>query len=168
MDRLFEPVDGGVPSKRCGRCGAIKPLTGFHRDRSRNDGRQNYCRECNIEQMIAYHAVNGDRCRARINQRKRLLRERNKRWLLAYLLGHPCVDCGERDPIVLDFDHLRDKRLNISALANRGARWEVVLSEIEKCEVVCANCHRRRTCARAEGLRFRILRALAGRGTWPG
>ena len=77
---------------------------------------------------------------------------------LAYLLDHPCVDCGEDDPIVLEFDHLRDKRVNVSALANSAVPFDRVLAEIEKCEVVCANCHRRRTCTRLDSYRVRMLR----------
>ena len=66
--------------------------------------------------------------------------------VLAYLLEHPCVDCGETDPVVLDFDHLRDKTKNVSALLK--STWTRILREIEKCDVVCANCHRRRTASR--------------------
>ena len=162
MDRLFEPVEPGVPTKRRSRCGAIKPLTDFHRDRSRKDGRQSYCRACNIEEMIRYHAANGDVCRARIKKRKDRLREVNQRLLLGYLLTHPCVDCGEDDPVVLDFDHLRDKLLNVSELVNRATPWEEILAEIAKCEVVCANCHRRRTCLRLDSYRVRMLREMGG------
>ena len=58
------------------------------------------------------------------------------------------MDCGESDPIVLDFDHSkgRRKRAAIADLVRGGAlRWGTILREIEKCEVRCANCHRRRT-----------------------
>ena len=48
---------------------------------------------------------------------------------------------------MLEFDHLRDKRFEISA-ALHGRNWQAILDEIEKCEVVCANCHRRRTARR--------------------
>jgi hypothetical protein len=51
--------------------------------------------------------------------------------------------------VVLEFDHLRDKVANISKLVHLGADWETTLAEIAKCEVVCANCHRRRTARRA-------------------
>jgi hypothetical protein len=56
-----------------------------------------------------------------------------------------CVDCGEKNPIVLDFDHLRDKKYNISRMIHDGFSWKAILKEISKCEVVCANCHRLRT-----------------------
>jgi hypothetical protein len=73
--------------------------------------------------------------------------------ILEYLASHPCVDCGEADPLLLDFDHrLRtEKRDAVSRLALSGS-WGAVVREIQKCDVRCANCHRRRT---AEQLRWR-------------
>ena len=65
--------------------------------------------------------------------------------LIEYLSSHPCADCGETDIIVLEFDHLRDKEADVSVLAREGYSLEKVKREIDKCEVVCANCHRRRT-----------------------
>ena len=68
---------------------------------------------------------------------------------LEYLLSHPCVDCGEKDPVVLEFDHVRGvKEWNVSLLVRSNSSWKRVLEEIEKCEVVCANCHKRRTAER--------------------
>ena len=65
---------------------------------------------------------------------------------------NPCVDCGEGDPVVLEFDHLRDKRFSIGQELVRRS-WRSILAEIEKCEVVCANCHRRRTARRRGSMR---------------
>lgn len=56
-----------------------------------------------------------------------------------------CVDCGEYNHIVLDFDHLKDKKYNISRMIHDGFSWAAIKKEIAKCEVVCANCHRIRT-----------------------
>ena len=73
-------------------------------------------------------------------------RDRNRRKLYVYLTEHPCVDCGEDDPIVLQFDHIRGvKSRNISRMVNNAMAWYSILLEIQKCEVVCANCHSRRT-----------------------
>lgn len=67
--------------------------------------------------------------------------------VLEYLLEHPCVECGEADPIVLDFDHLdRDSKLeSVARLVNNCRPWDEIYSEIQKCRVLCANCHRRWT-----------------------
>jgi hypothetical protein len=66
--------------------------------------------------------------------------------LWAYLLAHPCVDCGETDPLVLDFDHVRgDKVGEICILVGNRRPWPLIEAEIAKCDVRCANCHRRKT-----------------------
>jgi L-lysine 2,3-aminomutase len=59
-----------------------------------------------------------------------------------------CVDCGEKNHIVLDFDHLKDKKYNVSRMIHDGFSWKAIMKEIQKCEIVCANCHRIRTYAR--------------------
>ena len=56
-----------------------------------------------------------------------------------------CFDCGINNHIILDFDHIRDKKYNISRMIHDGFSWKSIKKEIEKCEVVCANCHRIRT-----------------------
>lgn len=72
-----------------------------------------------------------------------------KRWLND-LKSVPCADCGwEYPPECMDFDHVKGEKLkNVSALI--GAAQEILEEEIEKCEVVCANCHRIRTKSRRD------------------
>ena len=66
--------------------------------------------------------------------------------VIAYKGEHPCVDCGEKDPIVLTFDHVRgEKRMDVAAMLHGNYKWESILIEIAKCEVRCANCHMRKT-----------------------
>lgn len=62
-----------------------------------------------------------------------------------YLATHPCVDCGETDIVVLEFDHQRDKVGAITVMVNKPCGWDTIKAEIEKCLVRCANCHRRKT-----------------------
>lgn len=73
----------------------------------------------------------------------------SKGYVSGYLDTHPCVDCGEADKVVLDFDHVRgDKVCEVSVMVGRGYRLWKIIEEIEKCEVRCANCHRRVTVKR--------------------
>jgi hypothetical protein len=69
-----------------------------------------------------------------------------------YLRKQPCANCGEADPVCLDFDHLRDKVREVTVLAAFGGLRDL-LAEIDKCRVLCANCHRRHTAAAAGRLR---------------
>lgn len=87
---------------------------------------------------------------ARVSKQK--LRLERPTYLMEFFESHSCVDCGERDPVVLEFDHLPEKSFAIGQALTRK-RWQTILKEIEKCEVVCANCHRRRTARRKGSLR---------------
>jgi hypothetical protein len=148
-ERLF-PVDD---VKRCCTCKQIKPLSEFNRMTRSKDGRQGSCRECNK----AYHYAHWDRHMAQINARNRRMRRENRQRMVNLLRQSRCADCGEDDIVVLEFDHLRDKRWNIGAMISRNCEWARILEEIAKCEVVCANCHRRRTARRANSYRHRAV-----------
>lgn len=68
-----------------------------------------------------------------------------RKYILDYLISHPCVDCGERDPAVLEFDHVRDKKLFTISLKCNNYSLDKIKDEIEKCEIRCTNCHLKRT-----------------------
>ncbi len=76
-------------------------------------------------------------------------RLKNKQNALDYFSEHPCVDCGETDPIVLDFDHVRgQKSYNVGrAISGSHRSWKSIMTEIAKCDVRCCNCHRKKTAA---------------------
>ena len=84
--------------------------------------------------------------KARIKQWNHRLK--NRLAMIAFLTDHGCKDCGEQDPIVLEFDHLRDKDFCISGKANTNIAHSTLIAEFQKCDVVCVNCHRRRTYSR--------------------
>ena len=60
-----------------------------------------------------------------------------------YKSNNPCVDCGETNPLVLDFDHVRgEKKRNISDMAHACCSINTIIEEMEKCDIRCSNCHR--------------------------
>jgi hypothetical protein len=131
--------------KRCCTCRRMLPLDGFSRRAAARDGRQNRCKACFAEQYAEHREV----MREAILVRHHRLRELKEVRLAEYLVEHPCVDCGATDLRVLDFDH-RDpafKRAGIGVMLAGGWTWQAMLTEIEKCDVRCANCHRIRTSA---------------------
>ena len=87
-------------------------------------------------------------------------RDTNRRFVDEYLASHPCVDCGEADIVVLEFDHvIGEKHKAISVLVQNAASTRRIAQEIAKCEVRCANCHRRRTAQHHHKRRARLLAA---------
>jgi len=84
-------------------------------------------------------------------------------YVIDYLMMHPCVDCGETDLIVLEFDHQRDKKYNIAKLITNNCSLKRLVLEIDKCQVRCANCHRRKTAGTHGSYRLETLEELESR-----
>jgi hypothetical protein len=87
-------------------------------------------------------------------------RQKNYINLIEHLKDKACVDCGENNPMVLDFDHLPkyEKSFAIGrAISGSTRSWESIFLEIKKCEIVCANCHRIRTSTRSNDRKFQIF-----------
>jgi 5-methylcytosine-specific restriction endonuclease McrA len=127
----------------------VKPIEEFAWRRIKRGQRDNMCAPCRSAYGREHYLANRQRYIDAEARRKRARAETRMRYLIEYFRSHPCTDCGEKDPLVLEFDHLRDKRFEVTnQFASRN--WQEILDEIAKCEVVCANCHRRRT-ARERG-----------------
>lgn len=93
---------------------------------------------------ISYHLGAGQK--EKTLQRARDKRGELKRFIQEYKQSHPCADCGEDYPYwIKEFDHLRDKKFQLSGALSKTLKLENIIKEIEKCEVVCSNCHKNRT-----------------------
>lgn len=66
-------------------------------------------------------------------------------WIVEYKKTLKCVNCGNNDFRVLDFDHLEEKLFNIADASRLGYSLKVLKEEIAKCQILCANCHRIKT-----------------------
>jgi hypothetical protein len=141
--------------KACVTCRVVQPLDAFNRRASAADGRQPRCRDC----CKRWYVEHRDAHRVTVAARKARVRSDYRERIAAYLLEHPCVDCGEDDIRVLEFDHRpgMEKVEAIAVLVMRQAPWSRVLAEIEKCDVRCANCHRRRTAERGSHWRHLFM-----------
>jgi hypothetical protein len=137
---------------RCSRCRELKPRSAFTLRGSSGGRPDTYCRPCRSEYGKEHYAANRALYIEKARARKRDQLRTRVEFLIEYFASHPCADCGEGDPVVLEFDHLSDKEFNVSYGINNMS-WCSVLAEMEKCEVVCANCHRRRTAQRRGSLR---------------
>jgi hypothetical protein len=129
--------------KRCSTCQLVRDVTNFNVRSAAADGLQSRCRECSRN----WYVENKGEHIAKVRARTRRIRKDYQERLGAYLLDHPCVDCGETDVRVLDFDH-EDPSLKLESvckLVDWCFAWDRIEAEIAKCSVRCSNCHRRRT-----------------------
>ena len=129
--------------KVCTICNEYKSIDEFSKRSRNSDGTSSWCIPCKRNYDNSYYKNNKSRREyIRNNQDKR--EKETEKYIIEYLLANPCVDCGEKDPVVLEFDHISGiKRKEIAILKRYSLK--AVREEIEKCEVRCANCHRRKT-----------------------
>jgi len=133
----------------CTRCGNQLPLSEFHVTvKYGKPHTYPHCKSCH-RAYVKRHYQNNKQAyldKARRSGKEAIGRAREK--LVTYLETHPCVDCGEKDLVVLQFDHVRgEKKAHVSRLVTGGFPWKTIEAEIQKCEVRCANCHTRKTAA---------------------
>ena len=103
-------------------------------------------KEKNREYQRSWYLRNKELQKSRVKERNSRITSENRIKIWNYLKDNPCIECGECDPIVLEFDHVKGKKKsNVSNLLGNGCCWQSIEVEIEKCEVRCANCHRRKT-----------------------
>ena len=131
----------------CTSCNATLNLDNF-RKRSMNRGLERVCKTCWREQERARMQIKVTSGCTRVDNKKIACKARIDEIKLAF----GCTDCGfNLHPAALDFDHLPgfEKSDTVATLVGAG-KLELALAEIEKCEVVCANCHRIRTAERKQ------------------
>lgn len=128
--------------KRCPKCKITKSEDCFGQNKSRKDGRQVNCKPCR-------KLINNQQYRDNPNRRKRIVcnsekyKARNKTYV-DNLKERGCSKCEEVELCTLDFHHLDEdtKVANISKLVHRGS-FDKLLRELNKCVLLCANCHRK-------------------------
>jgi hypothetical protein len=124
--------------KTCTQCGELKDLEEFY-------SKGHWCKGCHRDYRKDHYAKNRQYYLDKALRAKKVRRE----WYNELKNG-PCTDCGvSYPPFVMHWDHLGDKEFDISAMLEKGSRAKI-LREIEKCELVCANCHAFRTHSRLQ------------------
>jgi len=138
-------------TKKCGRCLQDLNLEFFNTKNKKNgkEIKQSFCKKCNSENLKEHYKKNKQKY---LDKNKKFKKENQKK-LLEFLQDKECKDCGLKDCRVFEFDHLSDKKANIAHVLS-GWCWESLLVEINKCEIVCCNCHRLRTLKRSNSYRY--------------
>lgn len=165
--------------KICPRCKDDKLLSEFN-----SEGR--YCKVCHNEKGREWRVKNKEKYLAtqkRECENRKLKREgreitvynsknfsssatfyikrrrlRNTLWVLEHFRTHPCVDCGNTDLLVLEFDHVRGKKeFNVGEMVQRGMSLAKIKKEVTKCDVRCANCHTKKTAKERNYMSYLVI-----------
>lgn len=132
--------------KVCTLCHIEKEKKEFNKKSSAKDGLQNVCKDCSKTRFQIYWNSNKEKHRKEAGARRDKVRNATKSYVLNIAKQNGCVDCLEKDPACLDFDHIKGNKIKgISEMCNEGSSLAKVVAEIEKCELRCANCHRKKT-----------------------
>lgn len=129
--------------KECTTCKQVKNLSEYHDSPLSKDGKNTQCRDCINKKNRARYQTSPEERKRKADDKKRYL-QINRAFVYDYLSTHSCIDCGEVDPVVLEFDHIANKIAPVSEMITRVGLTKLK-EEINKCEVRCANCHRRKT-----------------------
>ena len=131
--------------KICVVCKIEKPIADFNKKTKSKDGYQNLCKSCSSVRSQVHYQKDKESNKKRLSKNKKILQDAAKLYIAKLLTTMGCKDCPEKDPVVLDFDHMSNKEHGISRMIHDGTSLNKIVEEIEKCEIRCANCHRRKT-----------------------
>lgn len=130
-----------METKICTKCGEEKPLTEFNFKNKAKQKRQSQCKECQrARERELYNTSYREKNKDKYNKNRRCRREK-MRDIINNTKRQGCAICRELDVCCLDFHHLRDKEFEVST--GTEVSLDRLLAEIDKCIILCANCHRK-------------------------
>lgn len=136
------PITPAIPEvgKYCPRCKDFFSFEVFGSRKKRGKFQpQPYCPECTKAYRREHYISCPEPYKKRAKENNPARRKENRAIVYDYLKTHPCVDCGQTDVRVLEFDHIANKLSGVALLMTSGKNR--LLAEIAKCEVRCSNCH---------------------------
>ena len=133
--------------KKCSKCSLDLDDKEFPWKNKSLEKRSTICKKCQRAYKLKHYYENKDYYISKSKKHNAEYKEKVRSVLDEHLKQNPCVDCGEDDIYVLDFDHVEPslKEYGICNMVSSKRPLEEILNEVKKCQIRCANCHRRRT-----------------------
>ncbi|PIY79148.1 MAG: hypothetical protein COY81_04515 [Candidatus Pacebacteria bacterium CG_4_10_14_0_8_um_filter_43_12] len=139
----------------CNKCHKEKELSEFSFRDKQHGVRHKMCKVCHKSYRKQHYLINKEKYIKKALRWNGKQREVLREYLFKKLSESCCVDCGEKDIEVLDFDHIHNKKLSISVMFRHRYSTKAIEEEISKCVVRCANCHRRKSAKEISSWKFR-------------
>lgn len=132
-------------TKICSVCQEEKCVSEFGFKDKQRGKLQSRCKKCQSEFSKKHYLSNKDNYRKRAKKNNALYRERNRQFVSYYKHKSGCYFCKENTPVCLDFHHLdpSEKEINVSIMSRGANSINSIVKEIDKCVVICSNCHRK-------------------------
>ena len=131
-----------MTSKKCSKCKEEKSLKEFSKGKDTKIGYKSACKECLRKDYKIYREANGKKVRGRLHITNKQRYYENRLWIDALKLKKGCELCGYKEhPQALQFDHLDPATKKFTISSKLRENKQVLLEEINKCRVLCANCH---------------------------
>ena len=130
-----------METKLCKKCGIEKSCEDFLWKNKTKGIRHSECGECyKVTRKKSY-----DSNKEYYSLKNKKKRKENSSWYFNYKKDKQCIICGESEPICLDFHHTdgTNKDIDVSKMRNSTYSLQKIKEEIEKCVILCSNCHRK-------------------------
>lgn len=144
-----------MDTKVCSQCKKEKPIEEFRLRNRFTQRRQSYCTECGSKMGKNWYDRNKEHHVENVMANTRNAKQLAREYVYQYLLTHPCTNCGETDPAVLEFHHVGEKDKEVGRMIAQGYGVDAIAGEISQCTVLCANCHRRLTAEKQGWFKWR-------------
>ena len=129
--------------KKCSVCLVDKDLNNFHFKSKPKGTIRSICKDCASIISKEHYINHKEVYKARAASNNKMYKNRNRDYINDYKRSSGCHFCGENEPVALDFHHIDHKKQNVSRMCNSSISLEAIKIEIEKCVVLCSNCHRK-------------------------
>lgn len=129
--------------KVCSRCNQEKPLEEFSFKNISKGTKNSYCKTCHRDYTRSHYNENKQLYVYRAVQTNKKTKEKIREHIKHIKQESSCEICGESHPATLDFHHIHDDSKDFSVSKNSGKSLSVINKEIDKCIILCSNCHRK-------------------------
>ncbi len=135
--------------KICTKCQQQLPITSYNVKKINKNGTpqlQSLCKECNKVYQKQHYVSNKDHYANKARNWEKDYRIKVYSTLMK-ICQDGCVECGEKSFECLQFNHIdpSNKTDSVSSMITNSKNLNVILEEVKKCEILCANCHAKKT-----------------------
>lgn len=126
-----------MKTQQCTKCNIVKPLIDYYKNSRRKNRHSSQCKSCANISTANSRAKNPEL----YTDKRELYRTQRREIFIKWKSSLGCCVCNEKESICLDLHHINSSQKEINLSKAIGGSWENIIKEVQKCRVVCKNCH---------------------------